>query len=149
MTSRLIAAHPTDGRQAAPGSQPSSAPMSVAERPSPIVERLRSMPRGVQAAALARAGKFGVYFDRRLWSLAADCRGRIAFAVVLGLATAAAGVARLALLGWLLGRLFAGAEPAERVAPFVVVVGVIAVRAALRYAKEPLPTAPPQPLSCG
>jgi len=84
-----------------------------------------------------------VYFDRRLWGLTAGCRGRIAFAVVLGLATAAAGVARLALLGWLLGRLFAGAEPAERVAPFVIVVGVIAVRAALRYAKEPSPTAPP------
>ncbi|MDP3208282.1 MAG: hypothetical protein Q8M65_03960 [Rhodoglobus sp.] len=47
-----------------------------------------------------------MYFDRRLWALTAGVRLQIALAVALGLATATAGIARLALLGWLLGRVF-------------------------------------------
>ena len=42
-----------------------------------------------------------VYFDRRLWALTAGVRGRIAGTVLVGLAAVAAGIARLALLGWL------------------------------------------------
>ena len=43
-----------------------------------------------------------MYFDRRLWQFTEGLRLRIAGAVVLGLLSAATGIARLALLGWLL-----------------------------------------------
>ena len=46
-----------------------------------------------------------MYLDRRLWVFTAGVRGRIATGIFLGLLAATAGVARLALLGWLLGRL--------------------------------------------
>ena len=50
-----------------------------------------------------------MYFDRRLWQLTRGLRGRIALAILLGLAAAAFGIARFALLGVLLARVFAGA----------------------------------------
>jgi ATP-binding cassette, subfamily B, bacterial len=77
-----------------------------------------------------------MYFDRRLWALTAGVRLQIALAVALGLATAAAGIARLALLGWLLGRVFAGDGLDELLAPMGLVLVAIAARAALQYAKE-------------
>jgi ATP-binding cassette subfamily C protein CydCD len=60
-----------------------------------------------------------MYFDRRLWELTRGLRGRIALAVLLGLAAAAFGIARFALLGMLLARVFKGSG-----------IGVIAVLAA-------------------
>jgi ATP-binding cassette subfamily B protein len=60
-----------------------------------------------------------MFFDRRLWELTRGLRGRIALAIVIGLAAAAFGIARFALLGALLARVFGGAE-----------AGVIAVLAA-------------------
>ena len=44
-----------------------------------------------------------MYFDRRLWAFTRGVRARIAGTVVLGLFAVAAGIARLALFGWLLG----------------------------------------------
>ena len=44
-------------------------------------------------------------------------RGRIAVSVLVGLAAVAAGIARLALLGWLLGRILAGESRADRELP--------------------------------
>ena len=58
-----------------------------------------------------------MYFSPRLWSLTAGVRGRIALAVALGLATAAAGIARLVLLGVLLARVFEGDGPADLALP--------------------------------
>ena len=49
-----------------------------------------------------------MYLDPRLWALTSGVRGRIVFTVLVGLAAVAAGIARLALLGWLLGRVLAG-----------------------------------------
>ncbi len=49
-----------------------------------------------------------MYFDRRLWVLTRGLRGRIALAIVIGLAGAGFGIARFALLGALLARVFAG-----------------------------------------
>src|SRR4029450_9294645 len=54
-----------------------------------------------------------MYFDRRLWALTSGVRGRIAWTVVVGLLAVAAGIARLALLGWLLGRALAGGSLAD------------------------------------
>src|SRR5256885_4663926 len=58
-----------------------------------------------------------MYFDRRLWALTAGVRSRIAAAVVIGLLAAVAGIARLALLGWLLARVLAGGPPAPPAPP--------------------------------
>jgi len=49
-----------------------------------------------------RAGSLVMHMERRLWSFTDGVRGRIAWAVAVGLASVAAGVARLALLGWLI-----------------------------------------------
>ena len=38
-----------------------------------------------------------MYFDRRLWAFTEGVRGRMAFSVIVGLAAACVGVARLAL----------------------------------------------------
>src|SRR3984893_3277632 len=50
-----------------------------------------------------------MYFDRRLWELPRVMRGRILLAILLGLLAAGFGIARFALLGALLARVFTGA----------------------------------------
>ncbi len=74
-----------------------------------------------------------MYIDRRLWVLTAGVRSRIAAAVVIGLLAVAAGIARLALLGWLLGRVASGATAAELASPVIVTVAVIVARGWLEY----------------
>jgi len=76
-----------------------------------------------------------VYLDPRLWALTVGVRGRIAFTVLVGLAAVAAGIARLALLGWLLGRVLAG-EPLAALTPAIVLTAAaLAARSALDYAR--------------
>jgi len=76
-----------------------------------------------------------VYLDRRLWALTAGVRGRIAATVLVGLAAVAAGIARLALLGWLLGRVIAG-ESLAGLAPAIALTALaLAARSALDYAR--------------
>ena len=60
-------------------------------------------------------------------------RGRIAFAVAVGLAAAVVGIARYAALGWLIAGVFAG-EPLESLAgKFVLVGAVMLLRGWLEY----------------
>src|ERR1700731_2637146 len=72
-----------------------------------------------------------MYFDRRLWQLTRGLRGWIALAILLGLVASVVGIARFAILGVLLSRVFdsagfvAIAMPAWGV-PFAVLVrGVV------------------------
>jgi len=76
-----------------------------------------------------------MYFDRRLWALTAGVRGRIAGTVLIGLAAAAAGIARLALLGWLLGRVLRGDSLAALAPAIVLTALALAGRSALDYAR--------------
>src|SRR5438093_1354963 len=76
-----------------------------------------------------------MYLDRRLWSFTRGVRLRIAAAVALGLLQVIAGIARLALLGWLLARVFAGATVADLAWPLVLAAAAIVVRGALEYAR--------------
>jgi ATP-binding cassette subfamily C protein CydCD len=76
-----------------------------------------------------------VYFDRRLWALTVGVRGRIAATVLVGLAAVAAGIARLALLGWLLGRVLAGESLVELVPAILLTALALVVRSALDYAR--------------
>jgi ATP-binding cassette subfamily C protein CydCD len=76
-----------------------------------------------------------VYLDRRLWAFTAGVRGRIAGTVVLGLAAVAAGIARLALLGWLLAAVLRGAAPGELAAGLALAVAATLGRSALDHAR--------------
>jgi ATP-binding cassette subfamily C protein CydCD len=62
-------------------------------------------------------------------------RGRIAVAVLVGLAAVGAGIARLALLGWLLARVLEGASPAALAPAVVLTAAALVGRSALDYAR--------------
>ena len=62
-----------------------------------------------------------MYFDRRLWQLTRGLRGWIALAIVLGLVASVVGIARFAILGVLLSRVF---DSAGFVAIAIPAVGV-------------------------
>src|SRR5690242_19329034 len=72
-----------------------------------------------------------MYFDRRLWLLTRGLRGWIALAILLGLVASVVGIARFAILGVLLSRVFdsagfiAIAIPAVGVAIAVFLRGVV------------------------
>src|SRR5215470_2774779 len=87
------------------------------------------------AGAGSREARGLVYFDRRLWALTSGVRGRIAFTVLVGLAAVAAGIARLALLGWLLGRVIAGESLASLTPAIALTALALAARSALDYAR--------------
>src|SRR5437763_13997644 len=72
-----------------------------------------------------------MYFDRRLWQLTRGFRGWIALTILLGLVASVVGIARFAVLGVLLSRVFdsagfvAIAIPAVGVAIAVLLRGVV------------------------
>ena len=74
-----------------------------------------------------------MYFDHRLWQFTAGLRHRIAAAASVGLLAAAAGIARLALLGWLLAGVFEGRSLASLSVPIAMVAGVMVLRGVLEY----------------
>ncbi len=76
-----------------------------------------------------------MYLDRRLWSFTRGVRLRIAATVAIGLLQVAAGIGRLALLGWLLGRVLKGASFEALALPIGLTAAVILVRGALEYAR--------------
>ncbi|MCH8999156.1 MAG: thiol reductant ABC exporter subunit CydC [Proteobacteria bacterium] len=74
-----------------------------------------------------------MYFDKRLWTFTEGLRWRIAGAVSISLVSAVVGIARLALLGWLLAKVFQGAGAGELAVPFIAVAGVMVARGGLEY----------------
>jgi ATP-binding cassette subfamily C protein CydCD len=74
-----------------------------------------------------------MYFNRRLWEFTRGVRRRIAGAVILAMLSAAVGIGRLALLGWLLGKVFSGEPFAALTVPFAIVAGVMLLRGLLEY----------------
>jgi ATP-binding cassette subfamily C protein CydCD len=76
-----------------------------------------------------------VYFDRRLWALTAGVRGRIVVTVLIGLAAVAAGIARLALLGWLLGLVLSGRALGEIGVAVALTAAALGVRSGLDHAR--------------
>src|SRR5471030_1201837 len=73
-----------------------------------------------------------MHIEPRLLVFTKGVRGRIAAAVALGLFSVAMGVARLGLLGWLIGQVFAGKGPADLLWP----IGLIALVMVLRGVAE-------------
>jgi ABC-type multidrug transport system fused ATPase/permease subunit len=76
-----------------------------------------------------------MYLDRQLWTFTAGVRIRILATVLLGLLAVSAGIARLALLGWLLGRVLAGVPLAALIGPVSAVALAIGLRGGLDYAR--------------
>ncbi len=76
-----------------------------------------------------------MYFDPRLWAFTEGVRGRMVFSVIVGLAAACVGVARLALLGWLIALVFEGRPFADLVVPMAIVGGVMVARGLLEYVR--------------
>src|SRR5712692_4568599 len=76
-----------------------------------------------------------MYIDWRLWEFTRGVRLRIVATVALGLCQVAVGIARLALLGWVLGRVFAGAGLRELVLPVALTAAAVLIRAGLEYTR--------------
>ena len=76
-----------------------------------------------------------MYLDRRLWSFTKGVRLRLAATVALGLLQVMAGIGRLALLGWLLARVFRGASLESLAVPILLTAAVSVVRGGLEYAR--------------
>ena len=76
-----------------------------------------------------------MFFDNRLWQFTRGVRLRIAATVVVGVLASLVGIGRLALLGWLLARVFAGASFSELIVPFALVAAVMVLRGHLEYTR--------------
>ncbi len=74
-----------------------------------------------------------MYFNFKLWALTQGVRGRIYGAVLMGLGSAILGMARLVLLGWLLGLIFKQTPLDELLLPALAVAATIAVRGVWDY----------------
>ncbi len=74
-----------------------------------------------------------MHFETRLWQFSRGVRLRIFYAVLIGLIATALGIARLALMGWLIGRIFAGDSFQQMAAPLLAVAAVIVLRSLFEY----------------
>ena len=74
-----------------------------------------------------------MYFDWRLWQWTRGYRGRIAAAVGLGLLASGVGIARFALLAWMLALVFRGAPAPALVGPALAVVVAVLLRGVLEH----------------
>src|SRR5207253_5290518 len=84
---------------------------------------------------LMGTARFRMYFDRRLWQLTRGLRGRILLAIAIGLAAAALGIARFALLGALLARVFSGAGAAAIALTACGIAGAVLLRGLLDHSR--------------
>ena len=79
-----------------------------------------------------------MFLDRRLWTLTRGLRGRIALTVLVGVLASTVGVARFALLGWLLARLYADQNLTALWGPLTAIAVVMGLRGVLEYARARL-----------
>src|SRR5919109_5410057 len=66
-----------------------------------------------------------MHIEPRLWTFTRGVRLRIAWTVLIGLVASALGVARLGLLGWLIGALFAGQSLEQLLLPTVAIAAAM------------------------
>ncbi|MGH7400026.1 MAG: ABC transporter ATP-binding protein, partial [Candidatus Rokuibacteriota bacterium] len=76
-----------------------------------------------------------MYLNPRLWAFTRGVRLRIAGTTLAGLLAVLAGTARLALLGWVLGRVLAGDMLARLIWPIAGVAALVAIRGVLEYGR--------------
>ena len=76
-----------------------------------------------------------MYFNLKLWALTVGIRGRILAAVLMGLGSSIFGMARLALIAWLLGMLFSGTSLQDILLPLGLTALMMLARSAWDYAR--------------
>ncbi|MEM8689290.1 MAG: ABC transporter ATP-binding protein [Pseudomonadota bacterium] len=74
-----------------------------------------------------------MHFERRLWEFTKGVRNRIAWSVLVGLVAVGFGVARLALLGWLIGEIFSGRGVDSLMLPIAGIAGVMVLRGVFEH----------------
>ena len=74
-----------------------------------------------------------MYFDIRLWGYTEGVRLRIFSAVAVGILSVLFGIARLALLGWLIALIFRGTPLDQLILPVLSVAGAMVLRGGLEY----------------
>ncbi|MSO92470.1 MAG: ABC transporter ATP-binding protein [Rhodospirillales bacterium] len=74
-----------------------------------------------------------MHFERRLWTFTEGIRLRVLWAVLIGLIAVGLGVARLGLLGWLIGEIFAGRDLQAMTMPAALIAGVMLLRGAFEH----------------
>ncbi len=74
-----------------------------------------------------------MHFEPRLWIFTEGVRLRIAGAVLIGLAAVGLGVARMGLLGWLIGEVFAGRGLSALALPIALIALVMVLRAVFEH----------------
>src|SRR5271167_4997324 len=74
-----------------------------------------------------------MHFEPRLWIFTEGVRLRILWAVLIGLAAVSFGIARLGLLGWLIGQVFAGRDLAALTPPILLIAAVMVLRAGFEH----------------
>ena len=67
-------------------------------------------------------------FDIRLWSFTRGVRGRISYSVIIGIISASLGLARLAMLGWIIGLIFQGEVGEELISPIIFAALIMLLR---------------------
>ena len=69
-----------------------------------------------------------MHFEPRLWQFTEGLRLRILGATLIGLLAVGLGIARLALLGWLIGQVFAGRALPDLLLPILAIAVVMVLR---------------------
>ena len=76
-----------------------------------------------------------MFFDPKLWPFTRGMRLRIAATAAMGVLSSLIGIGRLALLGWLLARVFAGDAFSELILPFALVAVVMVLRGFVEHTR--------------
>ena len=74
-----------------------------------------------------------MHLELRLWQFTKGVRSRIFYSMIIGLLSSGFGVARLALLGWLIGKVFNGASAIDLLIPSVAIIVVMVLRGVLEH----------------
>jgi len=74
-----------------------------------------------------------MHLEPRLWAFTEGLRGRMAGGVAIGLAAVGLGVARLVLLGWLIGEIFSGRSIGSLTGPILAIAVVMVLRGAFEH----------------
>ena len=74
-----------------------------------------------------------MHLEPRLWEFTEGFRSRIFFSMLIGLLAAGFGVARLALLGWLIGRIFNGDPLSDLIYTILFIAIVMVLRGCLEH----------------
>ena len=74
-----------------------------------------------------------MHFEPRLWHFTEGVRLRILWSVLIGLLAVGAGIARLGLLGWLIGAVFAGRSLASLLQPILLIAVIMVLRGVFEH----------------